>query len=42
MTTPSFSRLGSANTYDTARSNLMSRQTALSNAQERPDRCRPS
>jgi flagellar hook-associated protein 3 FlgL len=34
MTTPSFSRLGSANTYDTARSNLMSRQTALSNAQE--------
>ena len=34
MTTPSFARLGSANTYDTARSNLMSRQTGLSNAQE--------
>ena len=34
MTTSSFSRLGSANAYDTARSNLMARQTALSNAQE--------
>ncbi len=34
MTTPSFARLGSASTYDTARSNLMMRQTALSNAQE--------
>ena len=34
MTTASFSRLGTANTYDTARSNLMTRQTNLSNAQE--------
>ena len=34
MSTPSFARLGSANTYDNARTNLMSRQTALSNLQE--------
>lgn len=34
MTTASFSRLGSANTYDTARNNLMTRQTNLTNAQE--------
>ncbi len=34
MTTASFSRLGTANTYDNARSNLISRQTALSNLQE--------
>ncbi len=34
MTTASFSRLGTANTYDTARNNLMTRQTNLSNAQE--------
>ena len=35
MTTPSFSRLGTANTYDTALGNLSARQTALANAQER-------
>lgn len=34
MSTPSFARLGSANTYDNARNNLMARQTALSNLQE--------
>lgn len=34
MTNPSFARLGSANTYDAARSNLMTRQVALVNAQE--------
>lgn len=34
MSTPSFSRLGTANTYDTARSHLLERQTALSNLQE--------
>lgn len=34
MSNPSFARLGSANTYDTARSNLMMRQSALANAQE--------
>jgi flagellar hook-associated protein 3 FlgL len=34
MSTPSFARLGSANTYDNARNNLMTRQTALSNLQE--------
>nr|WP_295771202.1 flagellar hook-associated protein FlgL [Rhodoferax sp.] len=34
MSTTSFSRLGTANTYDTARSNLLERQTALSNLQE--------
>lgn len=34
MSNPSFARLGSANTYDTARSNIMARQTALANAQE--------
>ena len=34
MSTPSFSRLGTANTYDAARSHLLERQTALSNLQE--------
>lgn len=34
MTTASFSRLSTANSYDTARNNLMTRQTNLSNAQE--------
>jgi flagellar hook-associated protein 3 FlgL len=34
MSTTSFSRLGSANTYDNARSNLIGRQTALANLQE--------
>jgi flagellar hook-associated protein 3 FlgL len=34
MSTPSFARLGTANTFDTARSNIMERQSALSNAQE--------
>lgn len=34
MTTASFSRLGTANTYDAARSNLMTRQTNLANAQD--------
>lgn len=34
MSNPSFSRLGTANIYDAARSNLMMRQTALSNAQD--------
>ena len=34
MSTASFSRLGTANTYDNARGNLITRQTALSNLQE--------
>ncbi len=34
MTSASFSRLGTANTYDAARNNLMTRQTNLANAQE--------
>ena len=34
MSTPTFLRLGSANTYDNARSQLMARQVALSNLQE--------
>jgi flagellar hook-associated protein 3 FlgL len=34
MTSATFSRLGTANTYDAARSNLMARQTNLANAQE--------
>ena len=34
MSTASFSRLGTANTYDNARANLITRQTALSNLQE--------
>ena len=34
MSNPSFARLGSANSYDAARSNLMTRQTNLVNAQE--------
>ena len=34
MANPSFSRLGSANTYDAARSNLMARQTTLVKTQE--------
>ena len=34
MSTPSFARLGTANTYDSARNHLMERQTALSNLQE--------
>lgn len=34
MSTPSFARLGTANTFDTARSNIMVRQAALSNLQE--------
>lgn len=34
MSIASFSRLGTANTYDNARNNLMARQTALSNQQE--------
>ena len=34
MSSPSFARLGSANSYDAARSNLMTRQTNLVNAQE--------
>lgn len=34
MSAASFSRLGSANTYDIARSNLIGRQTALANLQE--------
>jgi flagellar hook-associated protein 3 FlgL len=34
MTTSSFSRISTANTYDAARSNLMTRQTNLANAQD--------
>lgn len=34
MSTPSFSRLGTANTYDAARNNLMTRQATLSAQQE--------
>ncbi|MGI9133626.1 MAG: flagellar hook-associated protein FlgL, partial [Rhodoferax sp.] len=34
MSTTTFSRLGSANTYDNARANLMTRQANLSNLQE--------
>ena len=34
MANPSFARLGSANTYDTARNNLMARQTQLVNTQQ--------